>query len=87
MPKVKKQKIHLRRARQQLVEKRQKSPETDPVEPTPDQPSTETDPLELEQPTEDQPSTSGIAPEADTEETEGSYQSNQTLTLIQKMLF
>ena len=56
-----------------------------PVEPTPDQPSTETD----LQPTEDQPSTStsGIAPEADTEETEGSYQSNQTLTLIQKMLF
>ncbi|MCG8622252.1 MAG: hypothetical protein MJE68_09695 [Proteobacteria bacterium] len=76
MPKVKKQNIHLRRARQQLAEIRQKPPETDPVEPTPDQPSTETDPLELKQPTEDQPSTSGVAPEADSEETEGSSQSD-----------
>ena len=50
MPKVKKQKAHLRRARQQLSDKRQKSPETDPVE--------------LEQP-EDQPSTSGVAPEVE----------------------
>ena len=42
--------------------------------PVPDQPSTETDPVEFEQRTEDQPSTSGVAPEA--EETEGSSQSD-----------
>ena len=70
MPKVKKQKAHLRRARLQLAEKRQKSLEIDPIEPVPDQPSTETNPVELEQCTEDQPSTSGVAPEA--EKTEGS---------------
>ena len=74
MPKVGKQKAHLRRTRQKLTKKRQKSPETDPVEPVPDQLDTETNPLELEQPKEDRPSTSGGAPEA--EETEGSSQSD-----------
>ena len=74
MPKVKKQKAHLRRTRLQLAEKHQKSLEIDPIEPVPDQPSTETNPVELEQCTEDQPSTSGVAPEA--EKTEGSSSSD-----------
>ena len=54
--------------------KRQKSPETDPIEPVPDQLGTDTDPVEMQQPEEDRSSTSGGALEA--EETESSSQSD-----------
>lgn len=53
-------------------QKLQKSPIDAPVEPIPDQSSTDTDPVELKQSTKDQPSTSGLDPEAALEETGGS---------------